>query len=138
MVASKSSLLDSVKFSPMKSRAFTFTAKVKLKELGELNCAPSEWLIFEDSQNGLLSASAAGGIPIFIKDLKDPDPEVLKLAFKAYDQTTSFLEDFIPFTPSMSMPQLNEYFPLSEENIVAGIHGFGAIGGGYLAQIFSH
>lgn len=36
------------------------------------------------------------------------------------------------------MPQINEYFPLNEDNIVVGIHGFGAIGGGYLAEIFSH
>lgn len=104
----------------------------------ELTCNPSECLIFEDSQNGLIAASSAGGIPIFIKDIKEPDAEVKALAYKSYEKMTDFLKDFIPFSSKLSVPYLNEYFPLNEENVVAGIHGFGAIGGGYLAPIFSH
>lgn len=104
----------------------------------ELSCPPEKCLILEDSQNGLLAASAAGGIPIFIKDIKEPDPEVKALAYKSYGSMPEFLQDFIPFTPKLPVPQLNEYYPQSEDNVIAGIHGFGAIGGGYLAPIFSH
>lgn len=112
--------------------------EIFLKAASELMCPPSECLIFEDSPNGLAAAAAAGGIPIFIQDIKEPEPGVKALAFRAYDAMTEFLDDFAPFTPKLPMPKLNEQFPLNDENITAGIHGFGAIGGGYLAPIFSH
>ncbi|NCB52605.1 MAG: HAD family hydrolase [Clostridia bacterium] len=104
----------------------------------ELACPTEECLIFEDSQNGLIAASASGGIPIFIKDIKDPEPKIKSLAYRAYDKMTDFLRDFIAFTPKLPMPLINEYFPQTEDYFAVGIHGFGAIGGGYLAQIFSH
>lgn len=112
--------------------------EIFIKAASELLCPPEKCLIFEDSQNGLLAASASGGIPIFIKDIKEPEPEIKKLAYKSYNKMTDFLNDFITFTPKCEMPQLNEYFPQNEDNITVGIHGFGAIGGGYLAPIFSH
>lgn len=112
--------------------------EIFIKAASELLCPLSECLIFEDSQNGLLAAADAGGIPIFIKDMKEPKPEIKKLAYRSYNQMTDFLKDFTAFTPKSPMPHLNEYFPLNEENITVGIHGFGAIGGGYLAPIFSH
>ena len=94
--------------------------------------------IFEDSQNGLLSASAAGGIPIFIKDIKEPYSEVKALAYRSYEKMTDFLDELILQMPKMPIPTLNEHFPQSIGYTVVGIHGFGAMGGGYLAQIFSH
>ncbi|TFH24881.1 HAD family hydrolase [Candidatus Bathyarchaeota archaeon] len=112
--------------------------EIFLKAASELNCEPGNCFIFEDSQNGLLSASAAGGIPIFIKDIKEPDPEVKALAFKSYEKMTDFLDELIQQMPKLPMPHLNEHFPQSVGHTVVGIHGFGAIGGGYLAQIFSH
>ena len=112
--------------------------EIFLKAANELNCEPGNCFIFEDSQNGLLSASAAGGIPIFIKDIKEPDSEVKALAFKSYEKMTDFLAELIQQMPKMSIPSLNEHFPQSLGYTVVGIHGFGAIGGGYLAQIFSH
>jgi HAD superfamily hydrolase (TIGR01509 family) len=112
--------------------------EIFLKAASELNCEPGSCIIFEDSQNGLLAASAAGGIPIFIKDIKEPDPEVKALAFNSYEKMTDFLEELIAQMPKMHPPALNEHFPQSIGYHVAGIHGFGAIGGGYLAQIFSH
>jgi HAD superfamily hydrolase (TIGR01509 family) len=112
--------------------------EIFLKAASELNCEPSNCLMFEDSQNGLLSASAAGGIPIFIKDIKEPDPEVKALAFKSYQKMTEFLDELISQMPKLPAPSLNEHFPQSVGYTVAGIHGFGAIGGGYLAQVFSH
>ncbi len=112
--------------------------EIFLKAANELNCEPGNCLIFEDSQNGLSAASAAGGIPIFIKDIKEPDQEVKALAFRSYEGLTDFLNELSLQMPKMNMPTLNEHFPQSVGHNVAGIHGFGAIGGGYLAQIFSH
>ncbi len=112
--------------------------EIFLKAANELNCSPTNCFIFEDSQNGLIAASAAGGIPIFIKDLKEPVPEVKALAFRSYRKMTDFLDELIQQMPKMSMPSLNEHFPQSLGYHVAGIHGFGSMGGGYLAQIFSH
>ncbi len=109
-----------------------------LKASRELMCPTSSCLIFEDSQNGLLAAAAAGGIPIYIKDMKDPDPKVKAMAFRSYDSMMDFVEDLTRFTPKLPMPQLNEPFPQSEDAVIAGIHGFGAIGGGYFAPIFLH
>jgi HAD superfamily hydrolase (TIGR01509 family) len=112
--------------------------EIFLKAASELNCEPGKCFIFEDSQNGLLSASAAGGIPIFIKDVKEPDSDVKALAYKSYEKLTDFLDELIKQMPKMPMPKLNEHLPQSTDSTIVGIHGFGAIGGGYLAQIFSH
>lgn len=112
--------------------------EIFLKAIHELSCPPEECLIFEDSPIGILSASASGGTPILIKDIKEPTPNVKALAYKEYANIKDFLEDFIPFTPKIPAPQLDEYYPLMEEKITVGIHGFGSIGGGYLAPIFSH
>src|SRR5690606_32110041 len=35
-------------------------------------------------------------------------------------------------------PELNTAFPQTLNQLTVGIHGFGAIGGGYLAQVLSH
>ena len=112
--------------------------EIFLRAGSELNCELSNCFIFEDSQNGILSASAAGGVPIFIKDIREPDAEVKALAFRSYEKMTDFLDELIAQMPKMPMPNLNEHFPQSVGHTVVGIHGFGAIGGGYLAQIFSH
>ncbi|BAH06983.1 bifunctional mannitol-1-phosphate dehydrogenase/phosphatase [Clostridium kluyveri] len=112
--------------------------EIFLKAADELNCHPSHCLIFEDSQNGLIAAADSGGIPIFIKDIKEPEKHIKNRVFKAYNSMVEFHEDLVKFTPKMSMPKLNEHFPQSFGYVKAGIHGFGAIGGGYLTQIFSH
>jgi len=109
-----------------------------LKAASELNCEPGNCFIFEDSQNGILAASSAGGVPIFIKDLKEIDLEVKALAYKSYEKMTDFVDELIQQMPKEPIPTLNERFPQSVDSTVVGIHGFGAIGGGYLAQIFSH
>ncbi|MPS48773.1 bifunctional mannitol-1-phosphate dehydrogenase/phosphatase [Methylobacillus sp.] len=104
----------------------------------ELNCLPEHCLMFEDSENGLRSASGAGGLPILIKDIKEPRPEIKQLAYQAYDRMPDFLADLVRFTPNLPKPKLTDAFPQTINNMRAGIHGFGAMGGGYLAQIFSH
>ena len=112
--------------------------EIFLQATRELNCDPANCFIFEDSQNGILAAHDAGGVPIYIKDIKDPDPEVKALAFRSYKKMTDLVADFIGEMPKMGMPSLNEHFPQSIGYQTAFIHGFGAMGGGYLAQIFSH
>ena len=112
--------------------------EIFLKAASELNSEPGNCFIFEDSQNGLLAACASGGVPIFIKDLKEPDPQVKALAYRSYEKLTEFLEELIAVMPKLPTPTINEQFPQSMSPLVVGIHGFGAIGGGYLAQVFSH
>jgi HAD superfamily hydrolase (TIGR01509 family) len=109
-----------------------------LKAASELNCDPSKCLVFEDSKNGLLSALGAGTLPIYIKDIKDPDDELLEKVFKRYESMKDFVLDLSLYTPVMKPPLINEHFPQSTDAFKAGIHGFGAIGGGYLSQIFLH
>ena len=113
---------DSLRCSVITSYSIHYT---KLYE----TCTPSECLIFEDSQNGLIAAGASGCIPIFIKDIKEPEPAVKALAYKSYNKMTDFLIDLVQFTPRLPMPQLNESFPQNTDNVIVGIHGFGAIGG---------
>ncbi len=108
------------------------------KAAAELCCEPEKCMIVEDSTNGLKAAIAAGGIPIYIKDIKDAEEEVLPGIFKGYGRMIDFRDDLIPYTLSMGIPDLIETFPQSMDYEIAGIHGFGAMGGGYLAQIFSH
>ncbi|WP_010237524.1 bifunctional mannitol-1-phosphate dehydrogenase/phosphatase [Clostridium arbusti] len=113
--------------------------EIFLKAASELNCEPSNCLILEDSQNGLLAAEDSGAMPIFVKDMKDPKQEIKDRAFKPYDSMMDFLNDLIKFTAKMpTPPRLNEHFPRRFNHMKVGIHGFGAIGGGYLTQIFSH
>lgn len=112
--------------------------EIFIKASKELICEPENCLIFEDSENGLIAASGSGANPVFIKDIKEPRKDIKDLAYKAYDSMLDFLEDLIRHTPKMPMPKINESFPQRKNHIKVGIHGFGAIGGGYLTQIFSH
>ncbi|QEI08754.1 HAD-IA family hydrolase [Pigmentiphaga aceris] len=112
--------------------------EIFLTAASELNCVPEQCLMFEDSENGLLSAAGAGGLPILIRDIKEPAPYIKLQAFRFYEAMTGFLADLVEFTPNLPVPELTEPFPQALNDVVAGIHGFGAIGGGYLTQIFSH
>jgi HAD superfamily hydrolase (TIGR01509 family) len=50
--------------------------EIFLKAANELNCEPGSCLIFEDSRNGLIAASAAGGHPhLHNKTSKTPTPK---------------------------------------------------------------
>jgi HAD superfamily hydrolase (TIGR01509 family) len=112
--------------------------EIFLTAANELNCQPEHCLMFEDSENGLLSASGARGLPILLKDIKEPRPGIRQKAFQAYDSMTEFLADLVKCTANLPMPKLAEPFPQALNHVRAGIHGFGAIGGGYLSQVFSH
>ncbi|ETR94986.1 mannitol dehydrogenase C-terminal domain protein [Acinetobacter lactucae] len=94
--------------------------------------------MFEDSENGLTSAHTSKGLTILLKDIKEPNDEMLEKAHFYYDQMYDFLTDLDQFIPVMDMPEIQEPFPQSLNQLTVGIHGFGAIGGGYIAQVLSH
>lgn len=103
-----------------------------------LNAQPGHSLMFEDSENGLRSAADAGGLAILVEDIKLPAPEVVARAYARYPNMRAFLLDLAACTPKLAMPAPTEPFPQAVNQLKAGIHGFGAMGGGYLAQVFSH
>ncbi|CAI3798287.1 Phosphoglycolate phosphatase [Pseudomonas sp. MM221] len=112
--------------------------EIFLKAARALNCEPAQCFMVEDSENGMLSAIRAEGQAILIEDIKPPAPEIKAGALKAYRSMTEFLADLSECVPDLGMPELNESFPASMNQFRVGIHGFGAIGGGYLTQVFSH
>ena len=112
--------------------------EIFLKAASALNCLPDHCLMLEDSENGLLSAIRAEGQPILIEDIKPPAAEVKAVALKAYQNMHGFLGDLNECMPDLGTPELNESFPQALNQFSVGIHGFGAMGGGYLTQIFSH
>ncbi|MDR6712545.1 HAD superfamily hydrolase (TIGR01509 family) [Pseudomonas hunanensis] len=112
--------------------------EIFLRAASALNCEPSNCFMLEDSENGLLSAIRAEGQAILIEDIKPPAAEVKAGALKAYRSMNAFLADLSECVPDLGMPELGEPFPSSLNQFRVGIHGFGAIGGGYLTQVFSH
>jgi HAD superfamily hydrolase (TIGR01509 family) len=65
-----------------------FLHTVSLLKVKSSNC-----LVLEDSQNGILAAHRAKTIPILVKDIKYPDDEVRKLAFKEYETMNEIIKD---------------------------------------------
>ncbi|HEN8799948.1 TPA: HAD-IA family hydrolase [Pseudomonas putida] len=112
--------------------------EIFLKAARALNCEPDQCFMVEDSENGMLSAIRAEGQAILIEDIKPPAPEIKAGALKAYRSMQEFLADLSECVPDLGMPALSEPFPASLNQFRVGIHGFGAIGGGYLTQVFSH
>ncbi|WP_409422378.1 HAD-IA family hydrolase [Pseudaeromonas sp. ZJS20] len=103
-----------------------------------LTCPPEQCLMFEDSQNGLRAALAAGGQAVYVKDIKDPELRYRQQALFACQDLDAFLRALIPLTRRYPMPRINERFPQSHNQLSVGIHGFGAIGGGYLSQVLAN
>ncbi|MBS5991928.1 MAG: HAD-IA family hydrolase [Acinetobacter baumannii] len=112
--------------------------EIFLKAASHLHLDANQCLMFEDSENGLTSAHTSKGLTILLKDIKEPNDEMLEKAHFYYDQMYDFLTDLDQFIPVMDMPEIQEPFPQSLNQLTVGIHGFGAIGGGYIAQILSH
>ncbi|CAM0701641.1 TPA: HAD-IA family hydrolase [Acinetobacter baumannii] len=112
--------------------------EIFLKAASQLHLDANQCLMFEDSENGLTSAHTSKGLTILLKDIKEPNDEMLEKAHFYYDQMYDFLTDLDQFIPVMDMPEIHEPFPQSLNQLTVGIHGFGAIGGGYIAQILSH
>lgn len=112
--------------------------EIFLRAAQELNSAPAHCLMFEDSENGLRAACDAGGLAVLVEDIKLPAPEVAERAFARYPSMRAFQLELAACTPKLPMPGTTEPFPQAVNQLKAGIHGFGAMGGGYLAQVFSH
>ncbi|MGF0458079.1 bifunctional mannitol-1-phosphate dehydrogenase/phosphatase [Acinetobacter baumannii] len=112
--------------------------EIFLKAASQLHLDANQCLMFEDSENGLTSAHTSKGLTILLKDIKEPNDEMLEKAHFYYDQMYDFLTDLDQFITVMDMPEIQEPFPQSLNQLTVGIHGFGAIGGGYIAQILSH
>lgn len=112
--------------------------EIFLKAASQLHLDANQCLMFEDSENGLTSAHTSKGLTILLKDIKEPNDEMLEKAHFYYDQMYDFLTDLDQFIPVMDTPEIQEPFPQSLNQLTVGIHGFGAIGGGYIAQILSH
>ncbi|CAG8863731.1 Mannitol-1-phosphate 5-dehydrogenase [Pseudomonas fluorescens] len=112
--------------------------EIFLRAARALNREPGQCFMVEDSENGMLSAIRAEGQAILIEDIKPPAPEVKAGALKAYRSMNEFLADLSECVSDLGTPELNEPFPSSLNQFRVGIHGFGAIGGGYLTQVFSH
>ena len=112
--------------------------EIFLRAAEALNSVPEHSLMFEDSENGLRSAIDAGGLAVLVEDIKRPPAELVGRAFASYTDLRLFLQELAACTPKMAMPTLTEPFPQAVNQLKAGIHGFGAMGGGYLTQVFSH
>ncbi len=112
--------------------------EIFIKAAQKLNVQPQQCLMFEDSENGICSACDAGGVTILFKDIKEPNDSMLAKANFYYQDMYECLNALDQYIPEMGMPQLQEPFPQSINQLTVGIHGFGAIGGGYLAQVLSH
>jgi phosphoglycerate dehydrogenase-like enzyme len=94
--------------------------------------------MFEDSENGIRSAHDAGGICVLFKDIKEPNASMLAHANYYFENMYDYLTELDIYSSHLEMPNLQESFPQTLNQLTVGIHGFGAIGGGYIAQILSH
>lgn len=112
--------------------------EIFLSAAEKLNLLPSQCLMFEDSENGITSAYEAGGITILLQDIKEPNTNMLNKADYFFISMYDCLHELDQYTPKLNMPILQEPFPQSLNQLTVGIHGFGAIGGGFMAQIMSH
>lgn len=112
--------------------------EIFLKAAEKLKIDERKALVFEDSENGLKAGIAAGMLPVFVKDMIYPVDEVRNKAFVQYEGMTSFVDDLKKSIDKLPMPALGESFPEKSNKMKIGIHGFGAIGGGYWTQVFSH
>lgn len=73
-----------------------------LEAARRIDSLPAQCIVLEDSEAGVLATRAAGMLSIMVPDLKLPDPEIRKLAFRV-------------------LPSLNEVIPLITEFIQEGL-----------------
>lgn len=112
--------------------------EIFIRAAKEINLKTEDCLMFEDSENGICSAYDAGGICILLKDIKAPNKNMFAHAHYYFESMYDCLEWIDPFTANLEMPNVETPFPQTLNQLSVGIHGFGAIGGGYIAQVLSH
>ena len=112
--------------------------EIFLSAAQKLNLEPAQCFMFEDSENGIRSAHDAGGICVLFKDIKEPNASMLAHANYYFENMYDYLTELDIYSSHLEMPNLQESFPQTLNQLTVGIHGFGAIGGGYIAQILSY
>lgn len=65
---------------------------IYLYAANQLNIAPSECLVVEDSKNGILSGNAAGMDVVMVIDMVQPDEEIKKCCLKIMNHLDEILE----------------------------------------------
>ncbi|MBQ8967570.1 HAD family phosphatase [Ruminococcus sp.] len=68
---------------------------IYLKACQRLGVDPANTLAVEDSRNGMISAHAAGMIPVLIPDLVEPDEEMLEKAHIKLNSLTEFKDTLL-------------------------------------------
>jgi HAD superfamily hydrolase (TIGR01509 family) len=71
--------------------------EIFLKVSEKLGCVPDRCIVLEDSVVGIIAAHRARMFPIMIPDMKEPEEEVRRLAYKQLGSLSDvklFLEDF--------------------------------------------
>ena len=66
-------------------RSWTGPLDIFLKAASELDAAPADCVVLEDSYNGIKAAHAAGMLPVMVPDLLPPTPEVERLLYRRVD-----------------------------------------------------
>ena len=73
-----------------------------LEAARRIDMAPQHCVVLEDSEAGIIAASAAGMVPLMVPDLKQPTPEIRALAYRV-------------------LPSLNDVIPLMVEFLQNGL-----------------
>ena len=63
-----------------------------LEAARQIDAAPQDCVVFEDSEAGVLAAHRAGMLPVMVPDLKQPVPEIREMAYRVL----SSLNDGLP------------------------------------------
>lgn len=78
-----------------------------LEAARQLGFSPRDCLVLEDSEAGVLAAHRAGMLPVMVPDMKQPDAETARMAYRV-------------------VPSLSDVIPLVETFLRAGLPGAGS------------